>query len=125
MTMKSISLRTAAALAFLSALGSAQSVLTTLTGGTNFGNNGGGIYFDLQVNTTVTLTRFDFLCGSNTVAGTGTLDVYVGPSTFVGNVNNAALWTLVGSVTAPVAPSTMSSAPPGNRLPCPTTRPSP
>ena len=109
MTMKSISLRTAAALAFLSALGSAQSVLTTLTGGTNFGNNGGGIYFDLQVNTTVTLTRFDFLCGSNTVAGTGTLDVYVGPSTFVGNVNNAALWTLVGSVTAPVAPSTMSS----------------
>ncbi|MCC6783709.1 MAG: hypothetical protein IT457_12775, partial [Planctomycetes bacterium] len=40
----------------LSAAALAQSPLNTLAGGTNQGNVGGGIYFDLQINTTVTIT---------------------------------------------------------------------
>lgn len=93
----------------LSALGTAQSPLRTLTGGTNQGNVGGGIYFDLQINTTVTFTQIDFLCGANTTAGTGTLDVFLGPTTYLNNVINPALWTYVGTVTASVGPSQMAS----------------
>lgn len=94
----------------LSAAALAQSPLNTLAGGTNQGNVGGGIYFDLQINTTVTITRLDFRCGANTVAGSGTLTVYLGPSTYAGNVTSPALWTPVASATTTVAPSAVSSA---------------
>lgn len=100
------------ALVALSSLCVAQSPLNTLTGGTNSGNIGGGIYFDLQVTNTITINQIDIRCGANTVAGTGTMDIYLGPSTYVGNVTNAALWTLVSSTTpTAVAPSAVTSFP--------------
>lgn len=96
------------ALSTIATVAVAQSPLVTLTGGTNQGNVGGGLYFDIQVNTTITITQISTLCGANTVAGTGVLDVYLGPSTYLGNVTNPALWTLVSSsVPTTVAPSTM------------------
>jgi hypothetical protein len=87
----------------------AQSPLATLTGGTNQGNIGGAVYFDLTVTSTVFVTRIDFLCGSSTFAGTGLIDVHLGPPTYVGNTNNPAAWTLAGSATAAVAPGTVAS----------------
>ena len=63
------------------------------------------------VNTTVTFTQIDFRCGGTTVAGSGTLDIYVGPSTYFGNVTNPSLWQYVATVTANVAPSTVASGP--------------
>ncbi|MCA8953249.1 MAG: hypothetical protein KDE27_27300 [Planctomycetes bacterium] len=84
--------------------------LTCGTAGTNSGNLGGGIYFDLTVNTTITITAMNFMCGPATVAGTGSMEVWLGPATWVGNNTNPALWTLVDStVPAAVAPSTVST----------------
>lgn len=87
----------------------AQSPLATLNLGGNQGNEGGGIYFDLTVNTTITITAINFRAGNTATnpAGsinTGQMNVYLGPTTFVGNVTNAALWTQVtqtmsGSIT--------------------------
>jgi hypothetical protein len=86
------------ALSALASTALAQSPLNTLTGGTNGGNVGGGIYFDLTVNTTITLTQLSFRTGGVTAAGSNAfVDIYLGPSTYVGNVTNAGLWTLVGS----------------------------
>jgi len=96
-----------AALAMAS-VGLAQSPLTTLTG-TGSGNVGGGIFFDLQIHTTVTITQIDFRCGANTVPGTGTLDLYLGPPTYLGNHANPGLWSFVTSTTCSVAPSTVSN----------------
>ena len=102
-------LRLAVLTGALATLGFAQSPLNTLTGGTNQGNVGGGIYFNLQINRTLTINQIDFRCGATTVAGQGTLDVYLGPSTYEGNITNPALWTLVSSTAAvTVAPSTVS-----------------
>jgi hypothetical protein len=90
------------ALAFSStALGQ---TLTTLTGGTNQGNVGGGLYFDLQINTTVTLTQLMFQVGAGTVAGSlAAMECYLGPSTYDGNVTNPSLWTLVGTTVPQLA----------------------
>lgn len=91
------------ALSALASTAIAQSPLNTLTGGTNGGNPGGGIYFDLQVNATVTLTQLTFQTGAATTAGPNAfVDIYLGPSTYLNNVTNAGLWTLVGS-TVPTA----------------------
>ena len=100
----------AATLAATMGVAHAQLSLNTLTGGTNQGNVGGGIYFDLEVLTTITINQIDFRCGANTAAGTGTLDLYLGPTTYLGNVTDPQLWTLVTS-TAPVAvaPSAVSN----------------
>ena len=106
-------MRISASLAFvaLATLATAQSPLTTLTGGTNQGNVGNNILFNLQINQTVTINRIDCLCGANTVASsTGIIDVWLGPTTYVGNHLNASLWTLVASATGvAVAPSTMAT----------------
>lgn len=99
--MRSLTLLATAA---LSTFAIAQSPLVTLAGGTNSGNPGGGIYFNLQVNSTITINRIDFQTGA--AAGlwvppvNGVLDVYLGPTTYVGNVTNPALWAIVAS--APV-----------------------
>lgn len=90
----------ALALATLTTAAIAQSPLTTLSGGGNSGNVGGGLYFDITVNTKLEITRIDFR--TVTTAAAGQLDVYLGPSTYVGNVTNAALWTLVAT-TGPIA----------------------
>jgi len=83
------------ALAALTSLGVAQSPLVTLNLGGNSGNVGGGLYFDLQINTTVTLTQLDIR--TQTGAASTFMDIYLGPSTYVGNVTNPALWTLVST----------------------------
>ena len=100
-----------AALAVAS-IAAAQSPLTTLTGGTNQGNTGNNIFFDLTVNSTITITQIDFLCGANTVAGTGGgLEILLGPTSYVGNTLNSALWTPVVTLNnLTVAPSTMTNA---------------
>lgn len=98
-------------LSALTSLCVAQSPLVTLTGGTNQGNVGGGIYFDLQINSTVTITQISTLCGANTVAGAGTMTVFLGPPTYVNNVTNPALWTAVSTANATVAPSTITAFP--------------
>jgi hypothetical protein len=98
-------------LAFLAAAATAsltvaQSPLNTLNLGGNNGNQGGGIYFDLQVNTTITLTQIDFRCGATIIqggvtvplpVGTGNFDLYLGPGTYLGNATTPAQWVLVTS----------------------------
>lgn len=86
----------------LASLATAQSPLVTLAGGTNQGNVGNNVYFNLQILQTVTISQIDFLCGANTIASAnGILDIYIGPTTYVGNELNAALWTQVAT-TGPV-----------------------
>lgn len=91
---------TALGIAVLAAAATAQSPLVTLTGGTNQGNIGNNIFFDLQVLSTVTINRLDCYTGLNTVASaTGGLEIFLGPPSYVNNHLNAALWTSVGLVT--------------------------
>jgi hypothetical protein len=86
------------ALFVLAPLALAQSPLATLTGGTNFGNVGNNIFFDLQVNTTVTITEIDDLVSAAAgTAATGSMDVWLGPTTYVGNTLNQGLWVLAAS----------------------------
>jgi hypothetical protein len=94
----------------------AQSTLSTLTGGTNSGNSGGGLYFDLQVHNTITITQIDCLTGSPTAnvpasntptPGVSVLEVWLGPTTYVNNVTNPSLWTPVATATGNVAMTTM------------------
>jgi hypothetical protein len=89
----------------------AQSPLATLTGGTNLGNTGGGLYFNLQVNTTITINRIDTLCGNAVGQGTGpaVLEIYLGPQTYVGNVQNPALWALVGTANGTTGINTVAN----------------
>ncbi|MBL8724571.1 MAG: hypothetical protein JNK49_11020 [Planctomycetes bacterium] len=99
------------ALSTLTTLAVAQSPLVTLTGGTNQGNAGGGLYFDLQVNTTVTINQISVRTGSATTTpttGTSVMEVWLGPSTYVGNVTNPTLWTLVTTGTGTVGPSVVA-----------------
>jgi len=97
---------TCAALA-LAALASAQSPLAlnfngaTFIGG-NTGNTGNAVYFDLTVNTTVTITSLDLNCGQGgttppPVGTAGSVDVFLGPTTAVGNQTNSGLWTPVAN----------------------------
>jgi hypothetical protein len=69
----------------------------------NQGNIGGGLYFNLTVNTTVTLTHLNYVASDSSLAGTSSLNVFVGPPTWVGQVStNPGPWLLVGATT-PVA----------------------
>jgi hypothetical protein len=64
----------------------------------NGGNPGGGLYFNLTVNSTVTITDVNFGIGANTALGAScSVNLWLGPSTYVGNVTDPSLWTLVGS----------------------------
>jgi hypothetical protein len=92
-----------------SSLAFGQSPLVTHTAGGNNGNQGGGIYFDLQVNQTLTISQIDFRCGDtiiqggNTIplpAGTGFFDLYMGPGTYLGNATTPSQWVLVTSCAA-------------------------
>lgn len=76
----------------------AQSPLTTSFAGGNSGNVGGGIYFNLTVSNagSLTITQIDF--NTTTAVGTpGTLAVFMGPQSWVGNNTQPALWTSVAS----------------------------
>src|SRR5205814_1645861 len=69
---------------------------------------------DLQVNQIVTINQIRFFCGANTLASSaGTLTLYLGPTTYVGNTLAASqnLWTAVATASGiTVTPSTMASA---------------
>lgn len=92
------------ALATLSSAALAQSPLSTLNGAAlanNGGNVGGGLYFNLTVSTKITITNLSYFVGTATAANsTSSVDIYLGPATYVGNVTDPSLWTHVGS-TAP------------------------
>ncbi|MBK8097783.1 MAG: hypothetical protein IPK26_11790 [Planctomycetes bacterium] len=88
-----------------------QFSLPTLSQGGNNGNQGGGIYFDLEVINPITITQIDFLCGATIIQGgvtvplppgVGNFDLYMGPGSYLGNATNPAQWVLVTS-SAPVA----------------------
>lgn len=101
------------AVLFFSTLGTtllAQSPLTTLAVGGNQGNVGGGIYFDLTVNTTVTFNQIDFRIGDE-ATGAGVLEIYLGPTTYLGNVMDPSLWTLVATTqtVTPIVTTTVSA----------------
>jgi len=89
------------ALAALSSAALAQSPLSTLNGAAlanNGGNVGGGLYFNLTVSTKITITNLSYFVGTATAASaTSSVDIYLGPATYVGNVTDPSLWTHVGS----------------------------
>jgi len=85
------------AFATLAASAAAQTTLSTGLTATNGGNVGGGLYVDVQVNNTLTITALDLWCGNATAATTtAKWELWLGPSTYVGNVTNPSLWTKVG-----------------------------
>jgi hypothetical protein len=88
-------------------IAAAQSPLTTLfQAGSNQGNAGGGIYFDLTVAVTVTLQQIDVNVGSSTPPGrAATFEVWLGPSTWQGNVADAQLWVQVAQASVTTMPN--------------------
>jgi hypothetical protein len=79
--------------------------LALATGGTNQGNPNGGIYFDVTFNTVVTLDSINYFASPASAAGNSSFEIYVGPSTWVGNVAvNPGVWTLVGTSTPVMQP---------------------
>ena len=83
-------------LALSAATLSAQSPLVTTYGFNGGGPAGGQLLFDLSVQTTQTVWRLDVHSGSP--PGTaGTVEVYLAPTTWVGNETNPNAWTLAAS----------------------------
>ncbi|MBL8753103.1 MAG: hypothetical protein JNK15_07355 [Planctomycetes bacterium] len=82
----------------------AQSPLTTLLGGTNQANQGSQMFFDLTVNTTVTIQALDVNL-SSAPGVIGTIEVYTtvpGITTYVGNTAAPALWSALPVATGQV-----------------------
>ncbi len=85
------------AFATLAASAAAQTTLSTGLTANNGGNIGGGLYVNVQVNNTLTITALDLWCGAATAATTtAKWELWLGPSTYVGNVATPGLWTKVG-----------------------------
>lgn len=85
----------------LTAFAAAQSLPLAQTPGNN-GNIGGGIYFNLTVNQITTINSIAYWCKNDTVGGPfqSSFNMFVGPSTWVGNVGaNPGPWVLVGATT--------------------------
>jgi hypothetical protein len=79
----------------------AQSPLQTNLIALNQGNAGGGLYFDLEVRSTVSITRIDTWVGNiGTSPGSLVLELWLGPATYVGNLTNPAVWAPAGTATA-------------------------
>lgn len=94
-------MRLHAATAFLLAAAAvAQSPLTTLYTGGNGLQGDSAVYFNLTLNTGLSITQLDV----NAFGGTGSssLEFWTVPTTWVGNDSNPAAWTLRGS-SLPVA----------------------
>ncbi|HZT56603.1 MAG TPA: hypothetical protein VFA35_10275, partial [Burkholderiaceae bacterium] len=90
-----------AALFALCAPLAAQSPLQLPMAADNCGPPGGTVYFDLDVLTTVTFTQFDV--NTLSLPGTaGSVNVWIGPHTWVGASGDPTAWTLAatGPVTA-------------------------
>ncbi|MCU0863897.1 MAG: hypothetical protein MUC36_08905 [Planctomycetes bacterium] len=85
--------------ALLAAAAIAQSPLSMPYTSNNGGGSGWQIFFDLNVlaPTGITLTSLDVNCGTTAVGTTGTVEIWTGPTTHVGNETNASLWSLAVS----------------------------
>jgi hypothetical protein len=89
------------ALAFLGAAATAQSPLQTNLTPLNQGNAGGGLYFDLEVRSPVSITRIDTWVGNiGTVPGSLVLELWLGPATYFGNLTNQAAWAPAATAAA-------------------------
>ncbi|HEX5054684.1 MAG TPA: hypothetical protein VFZ65_23110 [Planctomycetota bacterium] len=77
----------------------AQSPLAMPFGSNNGLGIGSQIYFDLHVQhgSGITVTALDVNTGTTPVGTTGTVEVYAGPASHVGNEQQPANWTLVAS----------------------------
>ncbi|MFK7742430.1 MAG: hypothetical protein AB8H80_19100 [Planctomycetota bacterium] len=105
--MRSIALL---AVASLTTLAVAQSPLVIGNTPNNQGNPGGGLYFNLTVLNTLTIDEINFGIGGNTAAGAAcSVNIWLGPSTYIGNVTNPSLWVQVGTT----VPYTKVAAAPG------------
>ena len=82
-------------LATLATSMAAQSPLTTTFTGSNLGGIGGAIYFDITVNSTVTVTGLDL--NDNMFAFPGGVDVWTCPTSRIGQQTNRSAWTLVAT----------------------------
>lgn len=82
----------------VSASALAQSPLVLPFAADQVGSAGTTLYFDLTVQTPVTFTSID-VNSSSPVGATGLLQVWMGPSTWVGASTRPALWTSVASGT--------------------------
>lgn len=66
----------------------------------NQGNPNGGLYFNLTVNQTVTFVNLNYVASDASPTGNSSLNLFVGPATWVGNVgSNPGPWTMVASTT--------------------------
>ncbi len=84
----------------LATLASAQSPLVTGLTPNNQGNIGGGLYFNLRVMVPITITELNFGIGGNIAAGTAcSVEIWLGPQSYVGNVTDPSLWVQVGATT--------------------------
>ena len=84
----------------------AQSPLVTATAANNQGNAGNGLYFDLQIHSTVTINQLETAIGDTTyitAGGNALMEMWLGPSTYSGNVTNASMWTPVATANATIA----------------------
>jgi len=106
-------MRTFVFAALLAAPAFAQSPLSMPFTANNGGSAGWQIFFDLNVvdPNGITITALDVNCGSSAVGTIGTIELWTGPTTHVGNESNASLWSLAvsGGVVAQ-----------GNNVPSPT-----
>jgi hypothetical protein len=90
--------RTALLVALGTALAAAQSPLRTPFNGQPLGGSGGNIYFDITVNTTITVTGLE-LNINQTANAVGAIDVWTCPGTFAGHETSQAFWTRVSGGT--------------------------
>ncbi|MFM1870994.1 MAG: hypothetical protein RL398_416 [Planctomycetota bacterium] len=81
----------------------AQSPLQTGLVPVNQGNTGGGLYFDLEVRSTVTITQIDTWVGPiGTEPGALDMEIWLGPSSYFGRLTTPGLW-------APIATARVAS----------------
>ncbi|HEU4419214.1 MAG TPA: hypothetical protein VFT55_09765 [Planctomycetota bacterium] len=79
--------------------------------GSNMGNVGGGFYFDLTCSSPVTLTHLHYVAALFSPPGNSSVDILLGPSTWVGNVAvNPGPWTLAGTTAAVAIPGGVDTA---------------
>jgi hypothetical protein len=88
--------------AMLASVATAQGALATFNQGGNQGNEGNNVFLDLVVTNTITISDINFRAGNSATNGigtinTGSMNVYLGPTTWVNNTTNVGLWTLVTS----------------------------
>lgn len=79
----------------------AQSPLQTNLTPANQGNSGGGLYLDLEVSSTVTITQIDSWAGTTQFTpGDLQMEIWLGPPTYFGNLADPSQWTVSTTATA-------------------------